>query len=189
MSFRSASGRLVRWDNTDLPAFSNFAFCEKYYRAHSVLRRILSLACKLQYRSVLVEEIRSTDCALLAAEDEALHLRCPDFEGSDVHRLAFFRSPKDTPPKEHEFLGHAVFKTDRFAGDVIRSHVYESVLRPVRGADDNNFLHTQKDFDLSTAAGSGSVRGVLYAQQNDLTFACAHVALRTALSCFLPTSD
>lgn len=189
MGFRSALGHILRWENTDLPAFSNFAFCETHYRAHSVLRRILSLARKLEYRSILVEEIRAADCPLLVAEDAALTLRDPDFTGSAVHRLTFFRSPANTAPQPHEFLGYTVFKTDHFKDGSARSHVYEAVLRPVRDTKQNNFIHTRRQFDLTTSVGSGSVRGVLYAQQNDLTFVCAHVALRTALSSLLPAGD
>lgn len=189
MSFRSAPGHVLRWQNTDLPGFSNFAFCEQYYRAHSVLRRVLSLARKLGYRSILCEEIRAKECALLDEENAALAVRCQDFSGSTVHRLTFFRSPPETPPQAHEFLGYAVFKLDEFGPQNRRAHVYEAVLRPVRPAEGNCFIHTQRDFDLTTSAGSGSVRGVLYAQQNNLTFVCAHVAVRTLLSCVLTEPD
>src|SRR5436305_13235998 len=98
MSFRSAVGRIIRWENTELPAFSNFAFCERYYGAHSVLRRILSLARKLQYRSVLVEEIRPSDCALLEADNRALTFRANDFRESVVYRLSFISSRANTAP-------------------------------------------------------------------------------------------
>ena len=189
MSFRSAPGHVLSWENTDLPAFSNFAFCEAHYRAHSVLRRILSLARKLGYRSILREEIRANECALLDTENAALAIRRSDFSGSTVHRLTFFRSSPESPPQAHEFLGYAVFKLDEFGPNDRRAHVYEAVLRPVRSAVDNCFIHTQRDFDLVTAAGSGSVRGVLYAQQNNLTFVCAHVALRTLLSSVVADAD
>lgn len=188
MSFRSALGHIVVWQNTDLPDFSNFAFCEAHYRAHSVLRRILSLARKLKFRSVLVEEIRASECALLSAENEALATRVPGFKGSSVHRLTFFRSRAETPPQPHEFLGYAIFKMDHFE-DVSQGHVFEAVVKPVRGIKDNNFLHTRRMFDLATSVGSGTIPGILYAQQNNLTFACAHVALRTALSSILPEGD
>ncbi len=189
MGFRSAPGHILRWENTDLPAFSNFAFCEAHYGAHSVLRRILSLARKLRYRSMLVEEIREPECALLAEENAALRLRCPDFDQSIVHRLSFYSSLPNTAPQPHEFLGYAVFKVDRYQDGTVRPHIYESVLRPTRDSEQNNFIHTQRSFDLSTAAGTARFPGVLYAQQNDRTFVCAHVALRTVLSSILPAGD
>src|SRR5262249_27032543 len=154
-----------------------FAFCEDHYKSHLVLRRILSLARKLQYRSILVEEIRVADCALFQQENDALAQRKADFEKSTVNRLTFLKCLSGSAPQPHEFLGYAIFKTDHFRGNVSRAHVYESVMRAIRTADQNNFIHTQRDYDLTTSAGSGSLRGVLYAQQNDLTFVCAHVAL------------
>jgi len=154
-----------------------------------VLRRILSLSRKLQYRSILVEEIRSAECDLLKQENEALARRKADYQGSTVHRLTFLKCLANSAPQQHEFLGYAIFKTDHFGGNVSRAHVYESLLRPVRAVADNNFIHTQRDYDITTSAGSGSIRGVLFAQQNDLTFACAHVALRAALSCVVPEAD
>ncbi len=188
MSFRSAPGHVVLWKNTELPDFSNFVFCEAYYRAHSVLRRILSLARKLQFRSVLVEEIHAGECPLLTAENEALASRTKDFKGSAVHRLTFFRSRANTPPQPHEFLGYAVFKLDHFNGGDV-GHVFEAVVRPVRGVKQNNFLHTQRQFDLTTSVGSGTIPGAMYAQQNNFTFVCAHVALRAVLSSILPAAD
>lgn len=189
MGFRSAPGHILRWENTDLPAFSNFAFCEARYRAHPVLRRILSLARKLKYRSVLIEEIREGDCALLAEENAALRIRCPEFDQSVVHRLSFYSSLADTAPQPHEFLGYAIIKVDHFQDGSDRAHIYESILRPTRGPADNNFIHTRREFDVSTSAGTGKITGVLYAQQNDFTFVCAHVALRTILSSVLAAGD
>jgi hypothetical protein len=189
MGFRSDHGLAIRWENTALPNFSNFAFCEQYYRADSVLRRILSLARKLGYRSILVDEIPADTSALCAEESEALAKRRTDFTGSTVHRLTFLRSPANTAPGRNDFIGYVVFKTDLFGANLSRSHIYEAVLPPVRDAADNCFLHTQRNFDFSTSAGSGCVKGVLYAQQNDLTFVCAHVALRTVLSSVLPDGD
>lgn len=188
MSFRSAPGNIVLWQSTTPPDFCNFAFCESHYRAHSVLRRILSLVCKQKSRSILVEEIRASDSPLLTAENEALALRNREFEGSTVHRLTFFQSPANTPPQPHEFLGYAVFKLDKFEGRLF-GHVYEAVIKPIRGTKHNTFLHTRRNFDLATSVGAGVVPGVLYAQQNNQTFACAHVALRSALSSILPQGE
>ena len=134
MSFRLAPGHIVRWENTALPGFSNFGFCEDYYKAHSVLRRILSLARKLKYRSIVVEEIRVADCAILQEENDALAKRKSDFQGSTVHRLTFLKCLSGSAPQPHEFLGYAIFKTDHFGGNVSRAHVYESVILAIRTA-------------------------------------------------------
>jgi hypothetical protein len=67
--------------------------------------------------------------------------------------------------------------------------VYEAVLKPPRGCLQNNFLHCLNSYQVVCALGTFSVRGALYAQQNDATFVCAHVALRTLLSTMLPAQD
>jgi len=62
-------------------------------------------------------------------------------------------------------------------------------MRPARGVEQNNFIHCSKTYQLDTSIGDFYVRGVLYAQQNDLTFVCAHVCLRTVLASVLPEGD
>ncbi len=189
MSFRAATGREPAWQNTGIErGFSNFLFIDRNYDSSPVMRRIFSLARKLKYQSLLVEKISETDCPLLAEENAALRLRRPDFQRSEVDRISFFRTPADHQPAD--FCGYVVFKRDFFAGPPQRrSHVYESVLDPPRQSDQNNFIHCHRSYNIKTSAGDFSVRGVLYAQQNDLTFVCAHVALRSALASVLPDAD
>jgi hypothetical protein len=191
MSFRSAPGKTVEWLETGLDRhFSNFLFVERNYGSDPVMRRVLSLARKLQYRSLLIEEISEADCPLLAEENAALRVRHPDYNGSNVHRLSFFKKPADHQPGPDDFCGYAVYKFDNIASpSASRRHVYECVMTPVRGPDWNNFIHCLRTYQVHTNAGNFTVTGVLYAQQNDLTFVCAHVALRTALSAILPEGD
>lgn len=170
--------------------FSNFLYVDRKFRAHPVLRRLFSLARKFDYKSLLVETIAEDDCALLTVENAALRLRKPDFISAEVYRLSFWKSPPDTAPEPSDFIGYAIFKEDRFASlPRPECHVFESVFPTVRGREENNFVHCQRSYAVNTAAGSFSVRGTLYAQQNDCTFVCAHVALRSSLACMLPEGD
>jgi hypothetical protein len=154
------------------------------------LRRIFSLARKLEFRSLLIEEIRETECSLLAEENAALRLRQPAFKSSQIHRISFFRSPKDQAPAPQDYIGYVVFKSDTFAAcPAPEDHIFESVMPAPRQTEQNNFVHCFRDYQVQTAAGTFKVKGVLYAQQNDLTFVCAHVALRSALACVLPEGD
>ena len=187
MNFRQAKGTRLAWTDSDHP-FSNFLFIDKHYRSNPVLRRIFSLARKLKYKSLLIDEIAENDCDLLQAENRAIALRRPDFKKSVVHRLSFFNSPKTIEPKAENFLGYAVFKSDEFATE-ITDHVYEAVLPPFRRAKENNFIPSARDYEILTTVGMFKVNGVLYAQQNDLTYVCAHVGLRTALSTLVPDGD
>ena len=187
MDFRQASGRRPERINTDHP-FSNFLFVDSRYRSNPVLRRIFSLARKLNYKSLLIEEMCESDCDLLAEENRALSLRRPDFKKSTVQRLSFFASPHSSDPRREDFLGYAVFKSDEFQSET-SDHVYESVLRPFRRAKENNFVPCSRDYAVNNSLGSFGVNGVLYAQQNALTYVCAHVAMRTVLSAVLPGGD
>jgi hypothetical protein len=191
MNFREAKGRELGWENTGLDTgFSNFLFVDKDYGSDPVLRRVLSLARKNKFQSLLIEEIAENDCALLQEENDALRIRRPDFKRSIVHRLSFFKNRRQQAPGEGAFLGYVIFKQDLYGNDPkLQTHIYESVTVPCRGAKENNYIHCHREFAVNTSRGRFKVNGVLYAQQNDLTFVCAHVALRSVLACMLPEGD
>jgi hypothetical protein len=190
MSMRSAPGKRLDWIDTRIEEkFSNFSFIDKHYRSHSVLRRIFSQAQQHKYQALLIEELSSTTCPLLAEEDAALRLRMADFKGSITHRLSFWNCPPDHPTAG-SFLGYVIFKSDYFSKRKHpMDHIYEAVLPPMRLPTHNNFIHCQRTYAVNTVAGVQHVSGVLYAQQNGLTHVSPHVALRTALACVLPDGD
>jgi hypothetical protein len=72
--FRLAPGWVVAWHDTRVP-FSNSESVDTRYRSHPVLRRILSLARKLEYGGMLIEEISESDGSLLAEENAVLSKR------------------------------------------------------------------------------------------------------------------
>lgn len=190
MNFRAAAGRRIDWLDTRIESgFSNFLFIDRRYRSHSVLRRIFSLARLHHFTSLLIEDISETDCALLVEENAALRIRRGTYQHSVTHRLSFWRCPPDQPSSTDDFIGYAIFKSDDFAGVPPKDHIFEAVMPQLRTASTNNFIHCSRAYTIETLAGQRSAHGVLYAQQNDLTFVCAHVALRTALSCLLPEGD
>jgi hypothetical protein len=191
MNFRAAPGIRIDWVDTRIESgFSNFLFIDRRYRSHPVLRRIFSIARVLGYQSLLIERLEEGTCSLLAEENAALGIRRSDFLGSVVHRLTFWCCAPDAVVAPADFIGYAIFKTDQFKGaSQPQDHVYESVLPSVRLEDQNNFIHCRRSYVVQTPVGLQTVTGVLYAQQNDLTFVCAHVALRTALACLLPDAD
>lgn len=183
MNFREAPGQVVDWFDTGRSHFSNFRYLDEYFQYSPVLRRIFSLARKLGYQSLLVEQILERDSDLLALENADLKIAQPNFSQSLVLRLSFWLCPKGTPNPEDHFLGYAVVKMDHFDDEEpLIQHVYESVLKQPRTSQENNFVHCEKKFTVNTAIGKCTVKGVLYAQQNRRTFACAHVALRTILT-------
>jgi hypothetical protein len=191
MSFRSDRGKVVDWIDTGIHKhFSNFLFVDKRYGSDQVMRRVFSLARRLNYESLLIEEIFESESPLLTEENAAIRLRRPDYVKSLVHRLSFFKTPSNQQPGPTDFCGYAVYKFDEFSGPPPKcQHVYECVMSPVRGMAENSFIHCHRTYEVRTDIGIFYVTGVLYAQQNDLTFVCAHVGLRTALSVILPEGD
>lgn len=183
--FRSAPGSAPQWFPTN-GTFSNFEFVDTRFNSDPILRRILSLGRKLDYQGLLVEQIRESDCALLAEENQALAIRLPTFQRGQVFRLSMFAGAAQSAPGE--FLGYAIYKQDFVSGQRV-SHIYEAVTRPPRRHRQNNFVHCERRYEIATTLGRFGVTGVLYAQQNDATFVCAHVALRTLLSSLLPAGD
>lgn len=188
---RHSPGNVIDWLDTRIESgFSNFLHIDRNYSAHGVMRRIFSLARKHGFQSVLIESLDEATCPTVAEENSAMAVRDRSFTKSDVQRLSFFRCRPGAEPASDDFIGSAVFKTDHFTGlPRPRSHVFETLLPPHRKSEENNFIHCGRTYDFKTAVGDFSASGVLYAQQNDLTFVCAHVALRTALSSILPGGD
>lgn len=186
MNFRAAPGTRIAWIDTRMESgFSNFLYIDRHYRSHPVLRRIFSLARVVGYQSLLIERLEEDTCTLLAEENAALRIRRPDFANSVVHRLTFWRCSPDAAAAPTNFIGYAVFKSDQFRGaSQPKDHVYESVLPSVRLEDQNNFIHCRRHYAVQTCVGPQTVTGVLYAQQNDLTFVCR--ACRLAHSPRLP---
>ena len=191
--FGEAPGSLIDWIDTRIETgFSNFVYIDEHFYSCPVLRRIFSIARKLGYQSLLQEELSEQDSLLLLKENAMLALRAPDFKKSKVIRLCFFRTTPDQQPNDAcgDCLGYAVFKIDHFSGaPQPKFHIYEAVMRPSRSERGNNFIHCSKHFTVSTTIGRFSVEGALYAQQNDLTFVCAHVALRTVIAAASPNND
>jgi hypothetical protein len=189
INFRSANAVETKWFDTYLgTGFSNFQFVDNHFNSSPVLRRIFSLARKVDFKSVAIEKIIEADCELLREENDSLALREPKFISSDVYRILFFKGCQIDNPQE--LLGYAIFKKDLFKGEILpRCHVYESVMKPGRSMTTNNYIHCARTYKINTSSGEYTVAGVLYAQQNDLTYVCAHVALRTALASVLPEAD
>lgn len=188
-NFRQAPAASDEWiDVRKSQGFSNFHFVDQDFFSSSQLRRILSLVRKHDYQSMVVEEIQESDCSLLQEENQALATRCPDFQTSRVRRLLFLNGQKDSEPGK--LLGYAIFREDYYRNQSVPlTHVYEAVVLPPRDSHSNNFLHSARDYSLSSSLGILQTSGVLYGKQNDRTYVCAQVALRTALSAILPDAD
>jgi hypothetical protein len=65
--------------------------------------------------------------------------------------------------------------------------IYESVLRSSRHP--NNYVRGEPEWECLIGNNSLSVRGFIYAQQNQITNVCAHVAIKTVLGRFGTEAD
>jgi len=128
----------------------------------------------------------------IAQENEDIRRVYPDFSESISLKLGFFSKRFRTlrglaTARDDEFLGYAIVKRDRLPRSERAVRVYESVLRPSRHP--NNYIHRSQGWTCRLAERDFVVDGYLYAQQNNLTNVCAHVALRTAAAPFHSEGD
>jgi hypothetical protein len=167
MSLRLAQGHRIEWiDTRKESGFSNFLFVDQRCSSHPVMRRIFSLARKQRFQSVLIEELRASDCATIAADDVALARRQSDFTRSHVQRFSFLRSLKGEAPGPDDFIGSAIFRSDSFSGfPSPRHHVYEALIPPPRDASENNFIHCSRQYRFHTSAGDFAVKGVHFTRR------------------------
>lgn len=177
--------------------FSNFRFLDGFLRQRNIdphihsLIRIFSLARKLGYRGLLIDRIPCEESSFLTEENAVLATKNIGYSHSDVFKFSFFKEDNVSRINADSFLGYAVLKIDRDShNNPLCQHIFEAVITPPRVASKNNFLHCQRCYrTVNTLGENFDVIGALYAQQNRYSFVCAHVALRTALSCLLPAGD
>ena len=161
-----------------LPPFSNFAFIDERYGYNYPLHRIFSQLRVLGYKTMIIEDIPSVgfskedDQDLL---DSGIVLPC-----QSLKRLSFFNK-KITEIRDisyitdEDFLGYAIMKYS-----INRWIVFESVIKTSRF--DNNFIHTQREYEVNVVSSIFTIKGILFCQQNIRTNRCAHATLRTCLS-------
>ena len=189
--FRSNVGwKAELYRDTQENQFSNFRFVEQFFykKEHvNTVIRILSLARKLDFRSLLMEKLSEGD--LKQRIDAGVSAVDCKFTSSEIYRLSFFSCPVTQAPDQEDFLGYAVIKADFYHKNPAEPHVYvyESVLASHRSEHARlerrmNFLHCKRNYTVENNFGKFSVTGAMYAQQNRRNIRCAHVALRSVLS-------
>ena len=139
---------------------------------------------------MVIEEVAAA--ADLAEENADIALRLPGFSKSKISRLSFFAKAFRTPRGllgvgPDDFLGYVIVKEDTLPSGERNCRIYESVVRPSR--HQNNYIHGVQRWTCRVGEQSLEIVGYLYAQQNDLTNVCAHVAARTAAARFHPEGD
>ncbi|MCA9418405.1 MAG: hypothetical protein KC917_19170 [Candidatus Omnitrophica bacterium] len=172
--------------------FSVFGFLEERFpNFHRPLHRIFSQARHHRAESIILERIEQSED--IRQENEDLEIRCSLPEGfeSDLWRVSFFDESVTNQKSlegvsEESFLGYAIIKRDAISRHD-RPRVYESVFRKSNHL--NNYVRGEKQWNCRVNGRDFPVVGYLYAQQNNLTNVCAHVAVRTVATRFHRDGD
>ncbi len=161
--------------------FSFFDFADERFCKVRSLRRLLSQIRLLGGSTMVIEEIGKADD--LDEENDDIRKSYPDFNQSESFRLSFFTKVFSTKrglitADNNEFIGYAIVKTDKISSSLEKSRIYESVIPSSRHP--NNFIRGKQKWACCVSNNIFEIDGYLYAQQNNITNVCAHVALRTA---------
>lgn len=169
--------------------YSMFEFVDQHYASLNSLRRIMSQVRTLKGMTMVEEELECSDD--IVEENEDIRKRYNVDPVSTVTRLSFYKKKFSTSrglstAEKDRFLGYAVIKTDQ-VGSKKCTRIYESVLAP--SPHPNNCIRKPPKWNFRIADVDFEIDGYLYAQQNDMTNVCAHVALRSVISQFHPQQD
>ena len=164
--------------------FSLFEYIDHNFPGVVPIQRIMSQIRTLGGKTMVVEELRNAIDVTEENEDLFVRERCRPV--SRTVRLSFFRKRFKTSQgfrtaKAPDFLGFMIVKSDEI-GAIRRTRVFESVVR--RSPHSNNCFRREKEWACRVCDSLFHVPGYLYAQQNALTNSCAHVAVKTAISCY-----
>lgn len=189
---RISTGKVFPPEDIQRPA-SIFQIIGQRFKSLATLHRIMSQVRQQDGKTMVVEELALDDADDLVEENEDIRKRLPSFSSSMALRLSFFTKSFKTKRglssvTRDEVIGYAILKFDDVPTPPFNgARVYESVIRP--SYRHNSFIRGAQDWEFSVAGFPMKVSGYLYAQQNNLTNCCAHVALRTAAASFHPAGD
>jgi hypothetical protein len=189
-SHRRVTASSVQLINANAP-FSCFDWCETNLAPIESIRRCFSLARSLGMQTFIAEDIPAD--GIIRDENRELQALALDYVMPVLKRLSFWKAPitsiKDilsTDPSD--LCGYAIVKHDLAPSQSInRWHVFEAVFR--KYPHEHNCVPNPRDYRLRVNGAEFVIPGILYAQQNGLNKACAHVALRTLISRRVPGGD
>jgi hypothetical protein len=183
---RLASATATKVVSTDRP-FSSFAFTEANFAGTPPIRRLFSLARGHGARTLVLEDIPATE--EVDDENQELAALAPDYQMADLKRVSFWNESFTEREAigsltDGHCLGYALLKRDIISSQgVDRWHVFEAVF--VQNPHEHNYCPADHRFPFRAGDRDFTVRGCLYAQQNNLNKACAQVALRSLCATYL----
>ena len=190
---RTSESIAAEYVNVSRP-FSNFEFIDSRFggKIFPPIRRIMSQVRQHCCKTMVVEELDLNLADDLLEENEDIRIRLPEFYKSIAFRYSFFTEKLSTKHDLYavtpdSFLGYAIIKCDEIPKPYSGIRVYESVIRPSCHID--NYMRGANTWECNVEGRSFYVSGYLYAQQNNATNTCAHVALRTVAARFHKDGD
>jgi len=189
---RCALPQKIRIESLD-PPFSCFERVEAAFGRNPAIHRCFSLARSFNAKTLVTEDIEAE--GLIESENEELSELDPNFKPGSTKRISFWQTPFHQERKlsrliSDDLVGYAILKRDVIPGKKVRYdgwHVFEAVFR--KYDHKHNCVPCPGLYNLQVGSVRFSITGVLYGQQNGLNKACAHVAIRSLLSRFLPEKD
>jgi hypothetical protein len=166
------------------PPFSAFDWVDQNYDQNNfAIRRIFSLGRSLSAQTLLIEEIPSA--GLVSEENTEISLYVPDHRMAALVRISFWKSRFKVPDAalchESDCVGYAILKHDIAPSRNYDGwHVFEAVF--TKYPHPHNCVADQTTYRLKLGGIPIVLKGVLYAQQNELNKACCQVALRSVIS-------
>lgn len=172
--------------DTEAP-FSNFKFVEDTFGLQDSgcrhLKRILSQARTLEYKTIVIEKINSVGFS----KDDDKDLQEAGYELSDkkLVRLTFFNKAINSMEDivglhDDNFIGYAILKHSPRIEGGFQWIVFESIIKSSRYI--NNYYHAKKDYKVRCFSKMFLVNGNICCQQNGITNVCAHASIRVCLS-------
>lgn len=167
--------------------FSGFEFAEDNFSGSAPIRRLFSIGRTLKGKTIIVEDVPA-ECAVVDENAEIVDY-FPDYKPGGVKRISFWRKSFSSKKsistlRSQDCIGYAILKRDTIPSKNLDSwHVFEAVIK--RYPHHHNYCPANHKFQFRVGGKEFSVRGSLYAQQNELNKACAQVALRSVCATYL----
>ncbi len=155
------------------------------------MHRLFSLARSHGVSTFIIETIPAS--GNIDDENREIAEYAPDHKMDALHRLSFWSTRFDNAreiadQKSTDCMGYCILKHDSAESRNCSTwHVYEAVFR--KYPHPHNCVPRPYDAHFRVATKEFNVSGVLYAQQNALNKACAHVALRSILCRLIRAPD
>ncbi len=165
------------------PPFSSFEYVEQNHGSTFSIQRLFSLGRSGRAQTLVIEEIPAV--GLIEDENGEIRSLYSDYSMDGLHRISFWTSrfnPSNIDScKSDDCLGYGILKHDVVPSNKYdRWHVFEAVFK--KYPDPHNCVPFPASYQFQVAGVIHKIQGLLYAQQNTLNKACAHVALRSLLS-------